>query len=771
MSSIGLDIRRIATFLVLCAGVALALAAGPGSAQTPQSLATAESAADEGVDPAALASPEAVRAMVSRLTDAEVRAILLERLEAEAAAPDAEAEEVAHLLAQAETAGRGFVGALSWAFSVAPNLASGAGEALQRFYEPRGTGGVVWILVALAAGLAAGFVAVRLVRPLLGGVRAIALPLGEPTLGQQMRILGLRFAFEAAEAALAFWVAWGVIAFLTASAMPGVAPSDSVVLWFFLKDPVLNALIMAAIGRFLLAPYQPGLRLVDMDDESARILFVGLVIFGVIAGLRAFSLSFLGGHGVDLSEVRLGFWMTLLLYGWLFWLTWRARRGLTQSLIGRVGEPTPGERWLAEAYPYLAMGLIALFWVLSETFTGLGLWGLLDGRLPITLLILVFAPGADRIVRALVYRVAPPSEGSGELAERAFAKTRRGYIRIGRVVMAFVILILIQRIWNFSLSDLAGAGVGAQLAGRLIEAFLVLGVGYILVEGVAIWINGILAREKGPEVDEDEPGGGEGGGTGASRLATVLPLVSFAVQAAILVIMGLSALGTLGIDTTPLLAGAGIVGIAIGFGAQTLVSDIVSGIFFLIDDAFRTGEYVEVEGTVGTVEKISVRSLRLRHHEGRVHTIPFGQIPKLTNYSRDWVIMKLRFTVPFDTDLEKVRKLFKKIGQEMIADPRFKDDFLQPFKSQGVLQVDDVGIVIRGKFMAKPGRQWTIRKEVFARVQRVFEENGIQFARKEVRVKIDTDPDQLTDEQKRAVAAAATDAAEKAPVAAGEEPR
>ena len=226
----------------------------------------------------------------------------------------------------------------------------------------------------------------------------------------------------------------------------------------------------------------------------------------------------------------------------------------------------------------------------------------------------------------------------------------------------------------------------------------------------------------------------------------------------------LLALGALGLDITPLLAGAGILGLAIGFGAQKLVSDIVGGIFFLIDDAFRVGEYVDVGGTTGTVEKISIRSMQLRHHRGPVHTIPYGEIQKLTNYSRDWVIMKLKFTVPFDTDPNKVKKIFKKIGAEMMEDETHKDGFLQPFKSQGVFDFDDVGMIIRGKFMAKPGKQFTLRKEIFNRVKASFKENGIDFARREVRVAIPglEEAETLSEEQKAAVGAAAADASNKA---------
>ena len=166
---------------------------------------------------------------------------------------------------------------------------------------------------------------------------------------------------------------------------------------------------------------------------------------------------------------------------------------------------------------------------------------------------------------------------------------------------------------------------------------------------------------------------------------------------------------------------------------------------------------------MGTVEKISIRSMQLRHHKGPVHTIPYGEIPKITNFSRDWVIMKLRFTVPFDTDPNKVKKIFKKIGQDLLETEELGGDFLQPFKSQGVLEIDDVGLVIRGKFMAKPGKQFMIRKEIFNRVSAAFAEAGIDFARREVRVALpDMDHrETLTEEDKAAIAAAATQAAQE----------
>ena len=140
-------------------------------------------------------------------------------------------------------------------------------------------------------------------------------------------------------------------------------------------------------------------------------------------------------------------------------------------------------------------------------------------------------------------------------------------------------------------------------------------------------------------------------------------------------------LSEMGVDIGPLFASAGVVCIAVGFGAQTLIADIFSGAFFLIDDTFRKAEYIEIGGTRGTVERISVRSMQLRHHRGALHTITFSQIRQLTNYSLDWAMMKLPLCLTYDTDPEKVRKLIKKHGQDLLQDPEFGPQFLEPLKS------------------------------------------------------------------------------------------
>ena len=199
------------------------------------------------------------------------------------------------------------------------------------------------------------------------------------------------------------------------------------------------------------------------------------------------------------------------------------------------------------------------------------------------------------------------------------------------------------------------------------------------------------------------------------------------------------ALSSLGVDIGPLLAGAGVIGIAVGFGAQTLVRDIVSGIFFLIDDAFRVGEYIEFENIRGEVEAITLRSLRLRHHRGAVHTIPFGELRSITNYHRDWAIYKMEFRVPYETNIEKIRKIIKKVGLDLLEHPVLGRGFIEPLKSQGVARMEDSAMIIRTKFTCKPGEQWVIRREAYSRIKEAFEANGIEFAHRRVTVNVPPD--------------------------------
>jgi small-conductance mechanosensitive channel len=324
------------------------------------------------------------------------------------------------------------------------------------------------------------------------------------------------------------------------------------------------------------------------------------------------------------------------------------------------------------------------------------------------------------------------SQKPESIAIPVYVVTALGY---ARVLYSLAILLIFLRLWDINLEAFVAQIVGQRIAAAVFE------IGLTLVLIWAIWgvfritIERKLSVEKGPVDEEGEPGGGgDAGGLGGTRLETVLPILRIFVKITVIVMAVLLSLSALGVDIGPLIAGAGVVGIAIGFGAQSLVRDIVSGLFFLMDDAFRVGEYVSIDAIRGTVERISIRSFQLRHHNGMVHTIPYGEIKSLTNYSRDWAIMKFELRVPYETDIDNVRKIIKNIGIEMQDDPVYGVNMLMPLKSQGVNRMDDSALIVRCKFTAVPGQQFLIRREAFVRIQRAFEENGIHFAPRRVLV-------------------------------------
>ncbi|MGI9354891.1 MAG: mechanosensitive ion channel family protein [Rhizobiaceae bacterium] len=534
-------------------------------------------------------------------------------------------------------------------------------------------------------------------------------------------------------------------------------PRDQSILISFILTVVTIPWLTSAILQYVLGPDRPDLRLVTADDSTARFIHRSLVTLAVFIGFSFFVLGLFGRYEIPIED-SLRFWVGFVAVLWFACLTWFARRGLTSIIKGKDELLTAGLERMASWWPTVSIVVLIFVWLYNQ-FVIVQEFSPVRGA--IALAVIVTAPFFDTALRGIIRHALPPMEGEGAVAEKAHLQTRLSYIRISRVLLFATIILVLGRLLGISFQDMAEAGLGAQIAANGVQAILVLAAGYIAWETVNVWANRQLARET-PSDESTSESGAEDGGQSKSRIASVLPLIQKSLLIAIGVLTVLLALSQLGFDITPLLAGAGVLGLAIGFGAQTLVKDVVSGVFFLLDDAFRVGEFLEIGATSGAVEKISVRSLQLRGVNGPVHIVPYGTISQLTNHSRDWVIMKLGFTVPFDTNIDKVRKLFKKIGQEIMEYPELAKDIIEPFKSQGVTAVDDVGMVIRGKFMSKPGKQWVLRKEIYTRVQKAFEENGIEFARKEVRVKLSDDQGgaALTDDQKETVAAAAVEAAE-----------
>ncbi|MFC6584510.1 mechanosensitive ion channel family protein [Sulfitobacter aestuariivivens] len=324
--------------------------------------------------------------------------------------------------------------------------------------------------------------------------------------------------------------------------------------------------------------------------------------------------------------------------------------------------------------------------------------------------------------------------------------------RIVRFISIFAVGIALALIWDLRLFERAAA---PTFSGRLVRVLIDSAVALLIADLIWVWARSAIDRRMDAYVPP-EPGTAPGP---EARMATLLPLLRVTLMVTLLAMVTMSILSSMGVNIAPILAGAGVVGIAIGFGAQSLVKDVVSGIFFLIDDAFRVGEYVEIDQLRGTVERISIRSLQLRHHRGAIHTLPYGELRHLTNHSRDWVIMKLEFRVPFDTDLKLVKKLVKKVGEQLKANEFYGDGIIQTLKSQGVRRMEEFNMVVAVKFMTKPGEQWLVRRDAYMLVRDAFEANGIRMAERNVKVEV-ANVEDMTPEERAAVAGAAQQAAE-----------
>ncbi len=405
-------------------------------------------------------------------------------------------------------------------------------------------------------------------------------------------------------------VALGSIgAFFAVSWPEAVRPLLMAYLWVFLTGG-----FAAMLARFIVAPWFKAIRMVPMGRRSAWMIYrwsIGIPVVAAFGFMSADWVRALGATDPSVALIRDG---TTVLVAFLFvafvW-RWRHVSGADAETAARRSIGAELERWFWTAG---ALGVVALI------FAGMP-------ALAITVATIGLVPPIIRIGRQIVRAVIDGRTGTAQDAEPVAPSALASLVE--RIVRAFIVLAgiaLTVDAWGLSPASIVVQDNSASRAMRAaIEVLIALLIADFVWHAARRWIDRRISDAAG---DPDEV-------SRRTRIATLLPLFRKALGALLLVAIGLISLSAIGVEIAPLLGAAGIVGIAVGFGAQTLVRDIVSGIFFLIDDAFRVGEYVEAGNIRGTVEAISLRSMRLRHHRGALHTLPFGEIHSLTNHSRD----------------------------------------------------------------------------------------------------------------------------------------
>lgn len=430
---------------------------------------------------------------------------------------------------------------------------------------------------------------------------------------------------------------------------------------------------------------------VSQVDTVARFWLrrIDLVAGLTLAGWVVVNVMSSSGFSAEVTKLA-AFVLGLGILGIGIEVVWRRPRVTTSVIV----------RSLLSAY----MVLLWLAWV-----------GGLLGLLFVGIYSLVL-PGVIRSVGNLAQALASRAQLSGAFGVLLNVVIVRG----ARALVIAAAVAWLAYAWRFSAAALAGSEIGKVAVNGISNAIVILLVADLFWQSSKALI---AYRMELAEHSSDSDHLAR-----SDRLRTLLPIFRNTLAVLIGAIAILTILSGLGVQIAPLLAGAGIFGVAIGFGSQTLVKDVLSGVFYMLDDAFRVGEYIQSGSYKGTVESFSLRSVRLRHHRGPIFTVPFGELGAVENMSRDWVIDKMTINVTYDSDIELARKLIKKIGQELAADPEFAADTLQPLKMQGVDSFGDFAIVLRLKLMTKPNAQFAIKRRAFMMIKKVFDENGIKIA-------------------------------------------
>jgi small-conductance mechanosensitive channel len=654
-------------------------------------------------------TPPRVRELMDVLADPAVQAWLERQRTGEATtmkpAPTSQNVTIASGFATRVVAIREHLASLAAAFPLVPGEFERAGTTLLAELQERG---LVEVLLLVVIFVALGFGLEWLFWLATARLRLHIAELRGDTVANRLHAVAARLALDAGR----------LIVFTLGSAGALLAFDwpllfREIVLGYLLAFLALRLALV--VGRFLFAPGGSGFgdnerfRVVPMSDGAARFWYRRL---GLLVGWFAFgwvTVTLLDKLGVSpparqLIAYALG--IGLLAIG--FDVAWRRPRppGDPIAAAGKIRLGHGVRNGLLTAY-FVALWLL---WVASAMAA---FWlAVLVVALPVLINI------AQRSVEHIMRPTDTADAGSGVPTVLVICLERgmRAALLIGA---AFVLV----HVWQVDLGELTARDT---LPTRILRGGLSAMVIVLLADFAWHVIKAVIDRKLAETLDPGPPNTDEA--RRRARVQTLLPILRNVVFIAVIVTTAMMALSAMGVEIGPLIAGASVVGVAIGFGAQTLVRDIISGMFYFLDDAFRIGEYIQSGSYKGTVESFSLRSVKLRHHRGPLYTVPFGVLGAVQNMSRDWVIDKVAVGVTYDTDLERVKKLIKQIGKELLEDPEFAPHFLEPLKMQGVEQFGDFAIQIRMKMMTRPGEQFVIRRRAFAMIKKAFDANGIKFA-------------------------------------------
>ena len=276
---------------------------------------------------------------------------------------------------------------------------------------------------------------------------------------------------------------------------------------------------------------------------------------------------------------------------------------------------------------------------------------------------------------------------------------------------------LILGVWGFDLAAWLSRGLGEQLVRSLLRVTLLIVVAFAAVEVAGLLINQLVGRLTAAST----------GRRRRAQLATLAPLLRGVAQTAIVLVVGLMVFSEIGVQIGPLLAGAGVVGLAVGFGAQTLVKDFLTGTFLLMEDIVAVGDVVNIGGFGGLVEEMTLRTIRLRDFDGTLHVFPYSEAQVVHNLTKTFSFYVFNLQVSYDSDIDKAIEVMRETGEALMADSAYADLILEPIEVVGVDGLADSGVVIKARIKTLPIQQWTVGREYNRRIKLAFDAHGIEI--------------------------------------------
>jgi small conductance mechanosensitive channel len=477
-----------------------------------------------------------------------------------------------------------------------------------------------------------------------------------------------------------------------------------------------------AFAGFLLAPRAEPVRLIHMPDERAATLmrWAAILLISCAAGFVVVSIAeilSLSPPGVRAVTAL----FALAVHIELAVAVWRSRFVVAGWIRGaNKKKRTFGFRnGLARIWHFIALFYILALWIALAGGVH-NAFGLLLRVILVFIAAAGFGGWAWRGSAVLLERLFPdPLEGSARHPK--FAARARAYNPLLRILIRLLIAVLVL------IAILLGWGINVVpwlLTDTISRALIIAFISIIVTIAIALFLwelcNAyVLARI--------ERLSATGRSRQASRLRTLLPMLKATIGTVIGLVAGLICLSKIGVNAAPLLAGAGVVGIAVGFGSQKLVQDIITGLFLLLEDAMQVGDVITLASMTGTVERLSIRTIRLRGGDGSINIIPFSAVTTVTNMTRDFGYAEISIQVAYEEDLTHVYAVMTDIARTMRAEPAWGAMMRDDLQIFGLDQFGASALVITGQIRTGPGQHWAVRREYYARVKRRFEEENIEM--------------------------------------------